>query len=78
MSREIDWRERLPYSIKVKGRRALIKTRLEAAEYFLTLPAGRQNRTTWQAAARALNGGAPIDTVWNLVSKAVASDGDGG
>jgi len=45
VQREIDWRERFDRPIKVKGRRALIKTRAEAGLFILDeLPSGRQHR----------------------------------
>lgn len=74
--REIDWSEKLPRPIKVKGRRALLKTREEVATYIIDeLPSDRQHRQHWIAAATALNSGAPIKRVWTLVVRALSGDG---
>jgi hypothetical protein len=75
VQREIDWAERLPRPIKVKGRRKLLKTRQEAGLFILEeLPVERAHRVKWRAAMAALVGGAPIDRVQALVHEALGSD----
>lgn len=76
VQREIVWSEKLPSPIKVKGRRALLKTREEVGLFIANeLPSDRQHRQHWISAANALKSGAPVKRVWTLVVTALSGDG---